>query len=145
MFISGNRFASFQGIRYAQPPVGGLRFKSPQPYNGQNLTMDVSGISKISCAQIDSLGVLSGQEDCLLLNIYIPEKAFQTAMPVMAWIHGGSLKHGSNRINTQGIVCPKEKFEQFSSNYLTFLSAERISASSVLHVKMSGMMMIDDD
>ena len=58
-FISlGNRFASFQGIRYAQPPIGDLRFKSPQPFIGQNLTLDVSGKSNISCPQIGSTGLL---------------------------------------------------------------------------------------
>ena len=29
---NGTKFASFQGIRYAEPPIGNLRFKSPQPY-----------------------------------------------------------------------------------------------------------------
>ena len=28
----GTQFASFQGIRYAEPPIGNLRFKSPVPY-----------------------------------------------------------------------------------------------------------------
>ena len=26
------RYASFQGIRYGKPPIGNLRFKSPEPY-----------------------------------------------------------------------------------------------------------------
>ena len=43
-------------------------------------------------------GVLRGQEDCLMLNIFVPEHAFESSLPVMAWIHGGSLKHGSNRV-----------------------------------------------
>ena len=51
--------------------------------------------------------MLRGQEDCLLLNIYIPENAMKSPLPVMAWIHGGSLRAGSNRIDTQGTVCPK--------------------------------------
>ena len=50
--------------------------------------------------------MLRGQEDCLLLNIYIPENAMESPLPVMAWIHGGSLRAGSNRIDTQGTVCP---------------------------------------
>ena len=28
----GTQFASFQGIRYAEPPIGNLRFKSPVAY-----------------------------------------------------------------------------------------------------------------
>ena len=54
------------------------------------------------CPQIDNYGVLSGQEDCLMLNIYVPEVAFESALPVMAWIHGGALIRGSNQIQAQG-------------------------------------------
>ena len=54
------------------------------------------------CPQIDNYGVLSGQEDCLMLNIYVPEVAFESALPVMVWIHGGALIRGSNQIQTQG-------------------------------------------
>ena len=42
---------------------------------------------------------LQGQEDCLLLNVYVPETAFDNLddkLPVMFWIHGGSLTAGSN-------------------------------------------------
>ena len=33
-----------------------------------------------------------------MLNIFVPEHAFESSFPVMAWIHGGSLKHGSNQV-----------------------------------------------
>ena len=36
------KYASFQGIRYAQPPVGDLRFKSPQRYFAGEAIFDVS-------------------------------------------------------------------------------------------------------
>ena len=66
-------------------------------------------------------GVLRGQEDCLMLNIFVPEHAFESSLPVMAWIHGGSLKHGSNRVkNLQvaqsafvfGILCSQKQIKQ---------------------------------
>ena len=86
-------FASFQGIRYAQPPVGKLRFKSPQPYLiDEGITIDVSKESKIICPQIESIPI--GQEDCLVLNVYVPESVYNdpsSKVPVLAWIHGGSL------------------------------------------------------
>jgi carboxylesterase type B len=44
---------------------------------------------------------LKGQEDCLTLNIFVPEYAFESSLPVMAWIHGGALKRGSNRVGPQ--------------------------------------------
>ena len=47
---------------------------------------------------------VTGQEDCLLLNIYVPAEALNKGkqMPVMVWIHGGALIHGSNRFDEQG-------------------------------------------
>ena len=39
---TSNKFASFQGIRYAQPPTGELRFTFPQPYVYEDEVIDVS-------------------------------------------------------------------------------------------------------
>ena len=52
----GTKFASFQGIRYAQPPISDLRFKPPQPYIAGEAIWDVSGESDIMCPQLGSLG-----------------------------------------------------------------------------------------
>ena len=63
---------------------------------------DVSMESNVICPQLAN-GVPIGQEDCLFLNIYVPEKvlnhvekSFNVLVPVMFWIHGGSLLTGSN-------------------------------------------------
>ena len=45
-------FASFQGIRYAQPPIESLRFKSPEPFIYDEGVYDVSQESTISCPQL---------------------------------------------------------------------------------------------
>ena len=75
------RYATFQGIKYAQPPIGELRFKSPQPlYPKEGVSYDVSNISDVLCPQFSEDGegdIVIGQEDCLLLNIYIPEIIFK--------------------------------------------------------------------
>lgn len=55
---------------------------------------------------------LQGQEDCLLLNVYVPETAFDNLddkLPVMFWIHGGSLTAGSNKYSSSG---PKHLVEK---------------------------------
>ena len=94
----GNRFASFQGIRFAQPPTGELRFRSPRPYiYPGNETVKVDGVSTIQCPQYDG-DEFVGQEDCLFLNIYVPEDAITEGVEksVMLWIHGGALIVGSN-------------------------------------------------
>ena len=88
-------YASFQGIQYAQSPVGDLRFKAPLPYHPMGI-YDVSNKSlDIMCPQIylfnDSQSLL-GQEDCLFLNVYVPQTALNgVPLPVLFWIHGGGL------------------------------------------------------
>ena len=57
------------------------------------------------CPQWSTAGELVplGQEDCLVLNIYVPEAALEAGAeqrPVMVWIHGGGLMFGSNAMNT---------------------------------------------
>ena len=107
-------FASFQGIRYAQPPIGDLRFKPPQPlkqpsdddHSNNNVFHDVSIESKVKCPQLSLFSkTKKGQEDCLMLNIYVPEVEFSRGkrkLPVMVWIHGGALLIGSNNYNENG-------------------------------------------
>ena len=97
--LTGKKFASFQGIRYAQPPVGELRFRSPKPYmDAAGATVNVSGVSTVQCPQYNGYNE-EGQEDCLMLNVYVPESAFDDVdelMSVMVWVHGGSLVKGTN-------------------------------------------------
>ena len=101
------------GIRYAQPPINELRFKAPQLYQEQEGVYDVSKESHVVCPQQggfgppgSQLGKIQGQEDCLLLNIYVPDTIFvdapQSKLPVMVWIHGGAFKLGSNNYNRLG-------------------------------------------
>lgn len=102
-----NTFAAFRGIRYAQPPVKELRFKRPQPVNDQgNQTIDVSENHHVICPQVTmtSNGKVIGQEDCLFLNIYVPESAFKEAkkLPVMTFIHGGAFVEGDGTYDTYG-------------------------------------------
>lgn len=97
----------FKGVPYAQPPVGGLRFRRPQehePWEGVRACKEFGP----SCPQADlsamdfygkefydgALPPLS--EDCLYLNIWTPESAAPDAgLPVLFWIHGGAFMHGS--------------------------------------------------
>jgi len=99
----GAQYASYQGVQYAHHPVGELRFKPPQPYLAGEALFDVSKESSVVCPQLAMVsGELKGQEDCLLLNIYVPDTPDQTSLPVMVWIHGGSLLFGSNRYAEEG-------------------------------------------
>jgi para-nitrobenzyl esterase len=89
----------FKGLRYAAPPVGGLRWKPPQPpaaWAGEHLATDFGS----ACLQNPSPeGSIYADlpdrmsEDCLFLNVWAPKDARQA--PVMVWVHGGSLRIGN--------------------------------------------------
>jgi carboxylesterase type B len=81
----------FLSIPYASPPVGNLRFAPPQPF-----TFD--GIIQATelppyCVQPSNV---TYSEDCLFLNIYVPQKSTVSPKPVMFWIHGGSFLTGGS-------------------------------------------------
>ena len=92
-------FASFQGIRYAQAPTGNLRFKPPILYLDEEGTYDVSSEQCKTCPQLGNNGSVIGSEDCLFLNVYVPDTAFDNPefkLPVMVYFHGGALTSGNN-------------------------------------------------
>jgi len=87
----------WKGIPFAQPPLGSLRFRPPQPletWTGVRETTQFGAISPQ--ASTGSFGALPGpmSEDCLTLNIWSPS-ADDARRPVMVWIHGGSFVTGS--------------------------------------------------
>ena len=55
--------------------MGELRFRPPVPYVAHGIH-DVSGLGHWQCPQINPLGWVAGQEDCLFLNIFVPASAF---------------------------------------------------------------------
>merc|ERR1719312_2079968 len=91
-------YHSFQGIPYAIPPVGSLRFKDPVPWtNVWDEELDVSGGPPAVCPQPNIFDPqargITGNEDCLYLNIYTEEVPTTGLMnmelkPVMFFIHG---------------------------------------------------------
>ncbi len=88
--------SAFLGIPYAQPPVGPLRWASPQkpmPWTG---VLDASTFGK-RCAQTANPTLqtaASADEDCLYLNVWTPNPS-ASKLPVMVWFHGGGNVGGS--------------------------------------------------
>ncbi len=82
-----------RGIRYAEPPVGNLRFRVPEP---RDLEGDIDATKFGSaCVQNDK----TGSEDCLFLNVFLPKDAEPgDDLPVMVWIHGGALIQGASSV-----------------------------------------------
>ena len=89
----------FRSIPYAKPPVGNLRFKKPELLLERAWDGIRDGSQKVNkCVQpssISLLGSIRGQEDCLKLNVYVPQTEKKN-LPVMAWIHGGGFMIGDS-------------------------------------------------
>ncbi len=107
----------YAGIPYAKPPVGELRFKEPQaPDSWDSVrTCDAFGpmaMQPRSNTLYDSLSHILGwhdyqvklgdeylepmSEDCLYLNVFAPEDTGDEPLPVIFYIHGGSLTTGQS-------------------------------------------------
>lgn len=95
----------FKGIPFAAPPVGNLRWRSPQP------PAHWSGVRKADkfgpeCMQpYYSMSTPFGRgtreemsENCLYLNVWTPANAAHQRLPVMVWIYGGGFYERSSSL-----------------------------------------------
>lgn len=109
---------SFKGIPYAQPPVGPLRLKPPQPITSNLGTVMATGIPR-SCPQfltstnssllpVDVIteitdtgffqAVSDAGEDCLTVNVQRPSTVTaNSSLPVVYWMFGGAFEFGSTQ------------------------------------------------
>lgn len=102
------RIMVFKGVPYAAPPVGALRWRSPQPCQSWN---------DVRCANVYSpipMQIQPGadphdfysreihpaaadypmSEDCLYLNIWTPAREPDEKLPVLFYLHGGGFCGG---------------------------------------------------
>jgi para-nitrobenzyl esterase len=110
-FFAGN-IAVFRGVPFAAPPVGDLRWKPPMPpspWKGERdatrpasgCTQNVGGLGPFIKPMAAAYGVnyaiepVVSSEDCLYLNVWVPQWPVQGSLPVMVWLHGGSNTGGS--------------------------------------------------
>jgi para-nitrobenzyl esterase len=98
--ITDGRCHVWRGLPYAEPPVGSLRWRSPQPvkpWTGVRIadTFSPSGWQNSEiCTQIAGGDPGKLSEDCLYLNIWSPVDR-SSPLPVMVWIHGGGFTMGA--------------------------------------------------
>ncbi|MEU6952785.1 carboxylesterase family protein [Streptomyces sp. NPDC045714] len=93
--------ASYRGIPYAAAPFGVHRFRAPapvEPWEGirDALEFGPTAPQRPYRPPLDQLipDVDIPGEECLNLNVWAPPTAGEP-LPVLVWIHGGSLRNGS--------------------------------------------------
>ncbi|MDF3828926.1 MULTISPECIES: carboxylesterase/lipase family protein [unclassified Pseudocitrobacter] len=90
----------WRGIPFAQPPVGALRWRAPQPVQPWSGVRQADTFSASCWQNIDYCRELGGgdpgrfSEDCLYLNVWSPA-ARSAPLPVMVWLHGGGYTIGA--------------------------------------------------
>lgn len=124
--LPGNdpRITVYKGIPFAQPPVGDLRWKAPQPCEDWEGTLEAYNFGPISVQDQPAVGTdiyckewhvdpdIPMSEDCLYLNVWTPAKTPDEKLPVLFWIFGGGFQWGytaemefnGERLARRGIV-----------------------------------------
>ena len=114
---------AFRGIRFAQAPVGDLRFHPPQPVVPWEGIYDATDFGD-SAPQPEMPGAEDSlqlpaeptDEDCLFLNVYTPA-ADGKRRPVLFWIHGGGYIMGSGRAYDGSVFVQEHDVVVVTINY----------------------------
>jgi para-nitrobenzyl esterase len=146
---------AFRGIPYARPPIGELRWQPPQPplpwqgvrdvmQPGSACTQRTSGLTPFFAPMAQAYGSnfeqpsIKSSEDCLYLDVWVPEWPVKRALPVMVWLHGGSNTVGSGTQSTyDGVSLTRHGVLLVTLNYrlgvMGFLSHPELTAESPHH------------
>jgi para-nitrobenzyl esterase len=88
----------YQGVPFAAPPVGELRWRAPQPVKARQGVLAADSY-KPQCMQVGSplptMPVEPVSEDCLYLNVWARARSENRKRPVMVYVHGGQFRRGS--------------------------------------------------
>jgi para-nitrobenzyl esterase len=146
---------AFRGIPYARPPVGELRWQPPQPplpwqgvrdalQPGSACSQRTSGLIPFIAPLAKAYGSnfeqppVKSSEDCLYLDVWVPEWPVKRALPVMVWLHGGSNTVGSGTQSTyDGVSLTRHGVLLVTLNYrlgvMGFFSHPELTAESSHH------------
>jgi para-nitrobenzyl esterase len=146
---------AFRGIPYARPPLGELRWQPPQaplPWQGVRdavqpgsaCTQRTSGLAPFFAPMAQAYGSkfeqapIQSSEDCLYLDVWVPEWPVNRALPVMVWLHGGSNTVGSGTQSTyDGVSLTRRGVLLVTLNYrlgvMGFFSHPELTAESPHH------------
>ncbi|KAL5019674.1 hypothetical protein ScPMuIL_002566 [Solemya velum] len=108
--VSQRQLDVFMGIPYAKPPVGDLRFQRPEP--SENWEEPFRAVhSPNACFQVrdDSFNNFKGvqmwnppgemNEDCLYLNLWVPQTRSSSGLSTLVWIYGGAFSSGTSTLS----------------------------------------------
>lgn len=92
---------TWKGVRYAAPPIGDLRWRSPQPPEPWVEIADATEFGPVSPQPANAIIDLNPDavedEDCLTLNVFAPTGHDSAPpRPVMVWLHGGAYIFGAS-------------------------------------------------
>lgn len=110
-YVEDGKVAAFLGVPFAEPPVGDLRWRAPQPLANNLERREVVDfapacmqsmrildwyryMAELFGASGDYYDDLVVSEDCLYLNVWTPTLETDAELPVMVWVHGGSNRSG---------------------------------------------------
>ena len=140
---AGSGVIAYKGIPYAKAPLGELRWRPPVAAPSWEGVREAREFGR-ACLQPPSAptGLYYGamaatSEDCLTLNVWAPSAAHR--LPVMVWIHGGSLVGGSSSEPLyDGVKMAQRGIIFVSINYrlglLGYLAHPALSAESPQHL-----------
>jgi para-nitrobenzyl esterase len=127
---------TFQGIPYAAPPVGVLRWQPPQPaanWSGVRAANKPGNECVQSAVFWRPGSAASWNEDCLYLNVWTPARA-KNKLPVLVWFHGGGWVNGAGtdvmpaRLTAAGNVVVTVNYRLGAMGYLSLPGLDAQSA-----------------
>ncbi|MFI5124569.1 MAG: carboxylesterase/lipase family protein [Chitinophagales bacterium] len=120
--IHSSGISIFKGIPFAQPPVGNLRWREPQPVKpwqgvrkADHFGPRAMQLPLFSDMNFRSDGV---SEDCLYLNVWTPAKSTGSLLPVLVYFYGGGLVAGDgSEYRYDGESMAREGIVSITVNY----------------------------
>ena len=87
----------FLGIPFAEPPVNYRRLQRPVPLDMLETNPYNATYYRPFCVQAKPANDIGEDEDCLYLNVFVPDKVADkpSGHAVMIWVYGGSFTSGS--------------------------------------------------
>ena len=136
---SDPRITVFRGIPFAQPPVGKLRWRAPQPaqnwsgirvcdtFGPPSIQEESNNPDAFYTREFYVTPDVPMSEDCLYLNVWTPSVRVNEKLPVMVWIFGGGMNTGytsepefdGTRIARRGVVFVSINYRLNSFGFLS--------------------------